>query len=238
MKHVLEAGTDAATLSLFCPAALPADFDIRKQKDGPEILWPLAKEGHYHCMNTGADGAYLLHLFEGEDAPDSLKPYLREPVELPSFPIPTGRVYFTGAEYIFRNDDAELKKHPHMGTSAEVKPGLWKVTLFRTEYPDEMVEELVEKAMGKRLYKLSESMGCLIWLAVLAAIGAAVSYRFLKPLSWLAFVAPVLLIFLALPFVLGRSKSFRDAGIKRKEIEIQFPSIVGVMKWLAPHRFE
>jgi hypothetical protein len=235
MKHVLEARTDTATLSLFCPAALPADFDIRMQKDGPDSLWPLAKEGHFHCMNTGADGAYLLHLFEDEEVPDSMKPYVIDPVELPSFPVPTGQLYFTGAEYIFRNDDGELKKHPHMGTSTEVRAGLWKVTLFRTEYPDEMVEELVKRAVGERLYKLSESMGCLIGLAVLAVVSAGITYSFLQRRDWFVFVAPIL--FLALPFVLGRSRGFREAGIKRKEIEKQFPSIVGVMQWLAPYKF-
>lgn len=45
MKYVIEAGTDAASLLLFDPAALPADFERRFQHDAVETLERLAGDG-------------------------------------------------------------------------------------------------------------------------------------------------------------------------------------------------
>src|SRR5438046_665522 len=115
MRHVVEAGTDAAALLLFDPGALPEDFDSRD--DPADVLEQLTEAGRACWFDTGADGAYLLHAYVDEPVPPSLEPYTRDPITREAFAAPTGRLYFTGAEYGFREDDRLLRRYPHMGGS-------------------------------------------------------------------------------------------------------------------------
>ncbi len=96
MRHVVEAGTDAAMLVLFDRAALPDDLDSRLRQDGPGLLDRLSDEGRMFSLNTGADGAYLLHAFVDEAIPESLRPYLFDPLTRPNFPVPSGRAAVAG----------------------------------------------------------------------------------------------------------------------------------------------
>src|SRR5713226_2505055 len=102
MKHVIEAGTDAACLLLFDPGALPEDFESRFHEDPTGLFERLTKEGKAYWINTGADGNYLLHVFVDEPLQMSLQPYAKNPICVDNFSVPTGRLFFTGGEYAFR----------------------------------------------------------------------------------------------------------------------------------------
>src|SRR4051812_35490737 len=108
-----EAGTDVASLVLFDPGALPDDFD-RRVAGGLMLSEPLPPElaDKMVFMPTGADGAYLLHLYVGQPIPSSSAQYIREgeSISIERLFVPTGRLVFCGAEYSYRDDDSRLRR--------------------------------------------------------------------------------------------------------------------------------
>src|SRR5437764_2623979 len=148
MKHVVEAGTDAATVILFDPEAQPDDFDAQMQDQPADFLERLLAEGKVCSFETGADGFYLLHAFVDEPVPDELLKHAREPITVENFQVASGRVFFTGVEYAFRQDDSFLRNHPNMGKSFEVPPGQYRLAVYRTEFPDGRAEQRLRREVG------------------------------------------------------------------------------------------
>src|SRR4051794_15851905 len=98
MKHILEAGTDAATLALFDPAAMPEDALARRQSDPAAVTEELAEAGRPFGTHPHADGKSTLHAYVDEPLPEGIAPHVRDPVTLENFQAPSGRLYFAGAE--------------------------------------------------------------------------------------------------------------------------------------------
>ncbi len=71
MRHVMEASTDASSLLLFDPGALPASFDRDFQTGFVEILETLNRQGKLCWIAAEGDGKYLLHAYIGERVPES-----------------------------------------------------------------------------------------------------------------------------------------------------------------------
>ena len=69
MRYLLQAGTDAASLLLFDPAALPADFERQFQSEPVEVLDRLTRCGQAFWINVDGDGSYLLHAYVDEPIP-------------------------------------------------------------------------------------------------------------------------------------------------------------------------
>jgi hypothetical protein len=232
VRYLVEAGTDAASLLLFDPGALPEDFDVRAQRDGLEIFDGLWERGVACYLSTGADGAYLLHAYVNEPVPESLQPYLREPMTVESFAVPTGQVYFTGAEYGFRNDDSLLKRYPHMGGSMSLAPGAYRLDIWRTEYPDRMQESLLREQVPPMGYALHQGMGWFVFAAVVGAIGliATTAQGILN--VWFWYLLPLWLLMVGLPFIVSRTQIYREARDKFREIEREYPSVVARMNFM------
>ena len=94
MRYVIETGTDAGSLLLFDPAALPADFDRRLQNDPVEIFESLSRVGKAFWIDTDGDGRYLLHAYVDEPIPATIWAYLHDPeTAVSSFRFP--RASFT-----------------------------------------------------------------------------------------------------------------------------------------------
>jgi len=226
MRHIVAAGTDAASLLLFDPGALPDDYDAQMQGNPGEMLERLSSEGRLRWINTGADGAYLLHAYVEEAMPESLRQYARDPITVEHFSIPSGQLYFTGAECGFQRDDSFLREHPHMGGAFPLPPGDYRLTLFRTEYPDGFHEELLRGRVTPLAYRLHQGMGCLVGVAVAAVIAAAVTL-FLRPRGfWLRYILPPAILLAMLPFLARRLAPFREASRQVKELEREYPSII------------
>jgi hypothetical protein len=92
MKHLAKAGMDVASLLIFDPSALPSDYEQRRPKEKLEIVRKLHQEQRVFLVETGADGAYLIHAFVDEPIPDSLKPFVREPQVHDRFEAPSGKI--------------------------------------------------------------------------------------------------------------------------------------------------
>ena len=176
MRYVIEAGTDAGSLLLFDPGALPADFEHQFQTDAVEILDRLTRSGHACWINTEGDGSYLLHAYVDEPIPADLWAFVHSPEAVSEFQVPSGPLFFTGSEYAFRDDASFLDKHPHMGGSVSIRPGTYQLTVYRTAYPDGLLESQFRASVSPWEYRLWTSMKVLIPLAIAAWIGLIVIY--------------------------------------------------------------
>lgn len=176
MRHVIEAGTDASSMLLFDPGALPDDFERLFRTGAGDILERLDREGRACWITTDGDGGYLLHAYIDERVPRELERCAAEPETIDEFHVPTGRLVFAGSEYAFREDDSFLRNHPHMGGSFLVQPGVYRLSVFRTRYPKQFVEQLFRNQASLWEYWLWMSMIVLIPLAVAAWIGLVVIF--------------------------------------------------------------
>ena len=101
---------------------------------------------------------------------------MRDPVTVLGFQVPSGQLFLTGSEYAFRQHPSLLDKHPHMGGSVAIRPGIYHLTLYRTAYPDRLVQERFRNSVSPWEYRLWTSMTVLIPLAIAAWIGLVVIY--------------------------------------------------------------
>ena len=157
MRLIAEAGTDVAAVVLFDPAALPHDFDTAVPRHYATLFSRLQSEGRLFHNETDSDGSYLLHLFVDAPLPADLVRFCSDPLTIEPFHVPSGTLWFCGAEYAFQRNDARLRKYPHMGTRLEVPPGMYSARFWQTEYPDEYVEDQVEAGTTPEEYRMNTS---------------------------------------------------------------------------------
>jgi hypothetical protein len=222
-NHIIEGGTDVAGIVLFDPEALPPDFDSMKAEQF-EALQELHQAQSLYYWDTHADGGYLLHAFVDEPVADYLLPYLQEATALETFDARSGRVFFAGAEYVFHHDDSRLRKYPHMGGQFAITPGRYRVTVYETDYPDGMMEGEFKELVAPAAWRLHDSMGWLILLAVLGVIATGVVL--VKAPRGLVVVLPSALLFVALPFIVSGLPLYRRAGAVWQEVQRRYPGLV------------
>lgn len=234
VKHVIESGTDAATLILYDPAVLPSDFDTSTHDDPVGLLEGLHAEGRVYWINTGADGSYSLNAYVDEPIPDYLKPHAHDPITVEAFHVPSGRLYFVGSEYAGSGIDAALTRYPHMGGSFNIRPGVYRLTMSRGEYPDGLQEDLLRQGVTPGAYGLHQAMGCFVWLAILCAFGfaAALVWEFFRP--WRPYLLPLLVFGIGLPFLIARLRLYRETSERYRAIQREYPSCIARLEWLRP----
>jgi hypothetical protein len=224
MKLVAEAGTDAAGVVLFAPEALPEDFDARHRRDPRAVLEDLAAAGRLFQVDTGADGEYSLHLYLDEPLPGPLAAHCADLITAPAFAVPDGILWFSGVEYVFRTDDALLRRSPGMGTRLEIPAGTYAARFWRCEYPDEHVEDQVRQALGEREYRRLDMPGCLVGVALaltLVAVGGVIGSR---AAAWSLLLAALAVGTWAGLYRVLRSPRYQALTEAQRAIERQYPS--------------
>jgi hypothetical protein len=216
---VLEGGTDAASMLIFDPGALPEDFDIRAREDPIAVIEPLAAAGRLYWLDTAADGGYSLGLCVDRPLPLGMLKFAKFAGEADRFSAPSGRVYFAGIEYAFRDDDSFLRKHPHMGAYREIPRGGHHLRLFEMVYPEDFHEDLLRESLSPGAIRLLALMNSLISLGCLAALGLVVSPLWLGLRLWCTTVLPLALMLILPAVALSRTRSYREA--RRLEHEIR-----------------
>ena len=106
---VLEGGTDAASMLIFDPGALPDDYDERMRSDPLAVIEPLTENGKLYWLNTDSDGSYSLGVCLDGRLPGELSRFAKPLGVAGRFAAPRGRLSFTGIEYAFRHDVARLR---------------------------------------------------------------------------------------------------------------------------------
>lgn len=230
MRHVLEAGTDVASLLLFDPGALPADFERSFQALTVDLLDGLDRQGRACWIETDGDGRYLLHLYLGEPVPRELERYALEPATIEPFLVPTGRLVFAGSEYAYRDDDSLLRSHPHMGATLSIPPGTYRLTVFRTSYPRNFVLQCFQGQAAPWEYWLWNSMTVLIPLAVAAWIGLVVIFFTTVHVPLPRFLAPLLALVFAALFLVRRLEAYRVVKDRFARLEREYPALVAELR--------
>ena len=231
VKHIIEAGTDAASLILYDPAVLPSDFDTSTHDDPVGLLEGLHAQGRVYWINTEADGGYLFHAYVDEPIPPPLEQHMEEPTIVESFQVPSGRLYFVGSEFCGSGVEAALDRYPHMGGSFTLRPGVYRLTLAGMGYPEGWHENLLRNEVTPGAYGLHQSMGCFVWLAILCAIGFAVAVfgEIFRP--WRPYLLPALAFGVAAPFVLARFRLYRETSERYREIQRQHPAYLARLEF-------
>jgi len=230
MRHIVEAGTDAASLLLFDPSALPEEFDAANAGGDPtEILSALNDQGRLFWINTDGDGGYLLHAFVDEQPAAELRQYLSDPQTSDQFTVNSGRIFFTGAEYGFRNDDSRLRSYPAMGGSFPAENGTYSITVYRAEYPDGLHDERFRQQATPAQQRIHRTYSALMVAAVLAVIAAIVGLFAVSWLTWFKYFVPAALVAIGLTMLVSRLSIFKTAEKIWQTVNHELPSIVAVL---------
>ena len=137
MRIVVATGTDVASVGVGDPALLASLGDC-KGRGFEKLRADAVGSGALWLAETGADGAYLLHLYVDEEPPSDIAPYLNNPVVVERFPVASGKLRVAGEECFV--GAISLHQYPHMGGEVQVEPGEYKLTAFRSEAADELLD--------------------------------------------------------------------------------------------------
>ena len=233
MRYVIEAGTDASSLLLFDPGALPGDFERAFQTGSGEILEQLDREGRVCWITVDGDGRYLLHVYIDERVPRELDDARSIPSRSRSFQSPPAGSSSPGSEYAFREDDSFLASSPHgrfRSSSARRLPPQG------VSYPvsRRLVEQLFRKEATFWEYCLWSSMIVLIPLAVAAWIGLVVIFFTTVHIPFPSFLAPLLTLVFAAPFLVRRLEIYREAKARFTSLEREYPALVVQLEPMRP----
>lgn len=243
MKHVIETGTDAASVCLFDPAALPPDFDERARQESFETFERLDREGALWWSNTGGDGGHLFHVYVDEPVPDDVRAHLHDCQKRAGLRVPSGTLWACGAEYAARDPEhgsastpkGGLARYSHMGGSCRLEPGNYALTAWRAQWPRNIIERELAKELGTPRVKRGKGLGIATGVALFAAFGLSIitlgltigalgniQERLGELAIWWSALVAVWLIALQL----ARTMTRRERDPRRREIEQRFPSIV------------
>jgi hypothetical protein len=216
--HRLPAGTDVAEMALF-------DIDAMPQARPPDAkaIDRLAAHERLIRLPTGSDGGYLLHLFVDEVVPDQVLQFCIDDDKLIGrFNSTGGRIAFGGLESAFQ----DFKPNPFIRSDVLVPPGYYAYTAYRTDIPDEIIDQAtcVESTPAERWLSRAPLVITLTTLGL--AFTFAICGRFL-------IVLPVLMAaYFALKAV-KRTPSYKALDARRQEAQLAFPSIV-IEMWSNP----
>ncbi|RTL37025.1 MAG: hypothetical protein EKK49_05985 [Rhodocyclaceae bacterium] len=216
MSHLrLPAGTDVAEMALFDVDALP-----QSNKPNESTVATLAESKHLIRFPTGADGAYLLHLFVDESVPQEVQRYcLAEDKLVGTFTTEKGNIAFGGIE----STSSGFKPNRNIRSDGTITPGNYSYTAFHTEFPDEMVTHAlqVEKTPGELW--LSRSPVLLVLSTIAIGVSLAVSQRFLEA------GGAFLIGYFGVQW-LRRIPAYQSVAARRDAAQLEFPSIVVEMR--------
>lgn len=210
-NHRLSAGTDVAEMALFDTEAIPQSRPLNEKG-----LDDLEASKHLIRLPTGADGGYLLHLYVDESPPEKVMQYcLTEDKLTGQFSSLNGRVAFGGVESTFR----EFKPNPLIRNDVVIPEGNYAFTAYRTDIPDEVVNQAIQVASTSRERWLDRAP----LIVTLITLGIAISFVAFK--NFLA--AGLVLVLGNVSFKLVKRLPDQGAlAARRDKAQEDFPSIV------------
>ena len=170
-RLVLDGGTDVAEMMFFSLDELPSECGSKEE------LARLEEQHKVIRLPTGADGSYLLHLYVDEEIPDTVRCYCSENDALHTeFETVSGRIAFGGTESAY--DAFETKSL--IRSDANIPPGRFKATAFRTDFPDDQVDKDLKRKLGAKGAGMLDFPGTIFMLTavgtlVLSILGGVIS---------------------------------------------------------------
>ena len=219
---------------IFDPAALPDGYDSVRQNP-VETIEAAAKEGRIYWLDTASDGGYDLAVCMDGVRPEHAR-FARQIGVAERFAAPSGRLYFAGIEYMFRHDDSRLRKYPHMGSYQSIAPGVYRLTIYEMDYPEDFHEQLLRERIGPRSFRLYSLMGWFVPLGCLGALGLVAwllvlgqgLWRGAAPSVRFVLILPVCVALILPIVVLICSRAYREAERVKLAIEAEFPGFLAV----------
>lgn len=236
MKHIINTGTDVATLCFFDPDALPEDLDFKIKEDRAAVCSVLVQEGRIGWIDYDSDGGYIFHFYVNEPVPPQLLEHAPHPQRIEKLLVPGGRIWVCGAEFLKKvPSQGGLRKHPHMGGSFALKPGEYQTTIWQPEWPEDASERALRVKAGAESSAHEKLIGTITGLLVATIIfgGFALVFATLvilektgelpmwQQLAWCYILAAII----ACGFLFRRLKRLESNSL-RKEVEAEFPSFV------------
>src|SRR5262249_8019278 len=112
MRITIPTGTDVAAVAAGDPTLLQDLGSLQGREFHRRCSEAVAAHALWRA-ETGADGAYLVHLYVNEEPAAEIRPYLVNPIVVDPFHVPSGRLMVAGEEALTRV--GLLTKYPHMG---------------------------------------------------------------------------------------------------------------------------
>lgn len=225
MEFKIENGTDGACMALYDREALPNNFDAGREGNDVPDVYELQDEGRCAVVPTDGDGSHWLNLYVNESAPAINHQYVLEHTEISSLMIPTGKLYYTGCEYMSSKETDFSKKHPHMIETIEIPKGNYSADIYFMQYPDAYLKKILDSKISKKsklVLSMHQSLGYLALAGLLAAFVAVSKFGIIS--------AIVFLLPLVCWFAMFSSQLYSNADDERDEVLASLPSIVAEFK--------
>jgi len=219
----IHAGTDAGSVVAFDPSALSDDYDTISKGDSITHIERLHSEGRLRWIDPHSDGSYRLGIFTELALPERLAPFLGQGEVIEQFHTPSGRLHFTGIEFVFRHDDAFLRKHLHMGGSVVVPQGIHRATFYELEYPEDFEETLLAQHLSPQQLAAKRRMNRFAPFGCLGALAIIIGFFVLSRSAWMTTVLPIGLVAIAIPLILSRSRTHSSSEAATTAITDDYP---------------
>lgn len=230
MRLVVETGTDVAALGVGDPSLLE-ELRTARGKEYAVARDAAVARGTLWRTELEGDGAYLFHIFVDEEPPDQLAAFLRDPLDVESFMIPSGRLLVGGEEYFVGARD--LAATPQMGQEIEVPRGEYSLRAYRVEAPDDYLDRLFAGAATSDEQSAWRTGTRARDYVVLGSVGAVIA-------SFIAYFVGTPVLLALLPLLIPargwawlrkfeQKPAYAAALARFRAIERELPSIVLVL---------
>jgi hypothetical protein len=228
MVHLLEATTHAASVAVYDPQALPTNFESDWQRDRLAAAQTLRDDGEMFWIYTGKNGTFGLAVCVDEEAPQTLRPYLRESIIVPRLKVPSGALTFRGAEH------ANREPRPDKSETLQLAPGIYKATFYRTEYPPGLMARELSGVVGAFAVRFEKFIGFLMGASVVGAIGALVAMLLTSFAVWtIALEAVCAVLFFVAAYLFQSNERLHLAQDESRAVQRKYPSAVALLRRIA-----
>lgn len=231
MRHVIQTGTDVAAVAM-------GDLSLLGELRACEGVdyYPAARDtaianGALWRADTGADGAYLFHLFIDEEPPEEIQSFLRDPIRVARFRVPSGRLLVAGEECFA--GPSRGAPHVEIGSEVLIESGEYALTAYWVEAPDDHLDRRFAEAASpeeQQAWQIgSGAPGWCIIGTLLALLGSCVAYVGTSSLAYAVLpLVPAAAGWLWCRWLLRRPV-YKAAEEKFRATELALPALAVVM---------
>jgi hypothetical protein len=176
MREIVETGTDVAAIAIGDPSLLGSLRAARDMAETRTALSNAVASGALWRTDTGADGAFLVHVFVDEEPDTPIRRFLQDPITVDRFPVPSGRL-LVGGEEEFVGIDRERERRA-MGREIDITAGEYHFTAYRVEAPPgTLTTRFAEQAtpIQRRAWSFGNALIPICVLISVAAIAVSVT---------------------------------------------------------------